>query len=328
MQNINEIANGRSKLLSELSAEFYYGDDRLYHAKEMAPAISRADMVLGSFEAWQPVELTADQLGEIMKPNYIDINNKPYLIEFKIEKHELHAIINDELVAAMELYGVSQNGVERRVTRILTQKLKAMAEFLTINAMTNSATYENGLVNSSALTWGGSSGTAIGDIRDAIATLELNSVPEFGIAIAASPAIWQAIRDEVGDKLRPQTAAQGYLSVTDAAGYFGAKGVNFNFVLNSSFVMGSNVVIGAVDESVTDITRSAWRTVFGGKSGNPEPTVIRYQEAATAHRQYSLACYLDYSIVPTGAGKGVNINNVPGNVQRMAYLFSNVSSGL
>lgn len=320
MQNISDIANGRSKLLSDLSAEFYYGNDELYHARDIAPDISRANLVLGSFEAWQPVELTADQLGEIMKPNFVDVNKKPQLVEFTIEKHELHAHVTDDMIAAMELYGVDQAGVERRVVRMLTQKLKAMREFTTINAVTNSAGYESGLVDSTAHTWGGSSGTAIDDIRVAIAALELNGVADSRIVIAASPAIWQAIRAEVGAALRPFNAAQGYISIDGAAEYFGCRGVDVNFVLSSQFAIGGNVVIAAVSRDEADITLSAWRTANAGRSGAPEPTIVRYTEPAYAHRRYTLAAYHDYKVVPTGADAS--------GLQRMAFLYSNISSGL
>lgn len=320
MQNISEIANGRSQLLSDLSAEFYYGNDELYHARDIAPDISRANLVLGSFEAWQPVELTADQLGEIMKPNFIDVNKKPQLVEFTVEKHELHAHVTDDMVAAMELYGVDRAGVERRVVRMLTQKLKAMREATTINAITNAAGYESGLVETTAKTWGGSSGTAIDDIRDAIATLELNAVADSRIVIMCSPAIWQAIRAEVGSALRPQTAQQGYVSIASAAEYFGVQGVDVNFVLGGSFAMGSNVVVAAVSRDEADITLSAWRTANAGRSGSPEPTIVRYTEPAYAHRRYTLAAYHDYKVVPTGADSN--------GLQKMGYLFTNVSSGL
>lgn len=320
MQDISTIANGRSQLLSALSAEFYYGDDELYHAGEIAPDISRANLLLGSFEAWQPVELTADQLGEIMKPNFIDVNKKPQLVEFTVEKHELHAHVTDDMVAAMELYGVDRAGVERRITRQLTQKLKAMREALTINVITNSAGYEASLVDSTAHTWGGGSGTAIDDIRDAIAALELNAVADSRIVIMASPAIWQAIRAEVGDALRPQTAQQGYVGIEAAAEYFGVRGVNVNFTLGGSFAMGGNVVIASVSRDEADITLSAWKTANAGRSGSPEPSIIRYTEPAYAHRRYTLAAYHDYKVVPTGADSN--------GEQRMAFLYSNVSSGL
>lgn len=320
MQNISEIAGGRSKLLSALATETYYGNDELYHARDIAPDISRAGLVLGSFEPWQPVELTADQLGEIMKPNFIDVNKKPVLIEFTVEKHELHAHITDDLLAAMELYGLTRAEVERRVVRMLNQKIKAMREYLTINTITASANYASGLVNSTSATWGGSSGTAIADIRTAIAALELKSVADSRIKIMCSPAIWQAIRDEVGSALRPQTAPQGYVSIDAAAEYFGLRGVNVNFVINSSFAMGSNVVIAAVNDSDVDVTLSAWRTANAGRSGAPEPVIIRYSEPAYAHRRYTIAAYHDYKVVPTGANKN--------GEQNMAFIYTSVSSGL
>lgn len=321
MQNIATIAAGRSRLLSELSAEFYYGSDELYHAQMMAPDISRAGLVLGSFEAWQAPELTADQLGEIMQPNFIDVNKKPELLEFTVDKHELHAHVTDDLLAAMELYGLSRDAVERRVVRILTQKLKAMREYVTINAVTASANYASGMTDSTARTWGGSSGTAINNIRGAISALELQGVPTNRIEIIASPAIWMAIADEVSDKYRALSATDAHVSIEDAAGYFGARGVNANFGAGTgTFAIGSNVIVCAYSDSDADITLSAWRTANAGRSGRPEPTIIRYTEPAYAHRRYTIAGYHDYKVVPTGA-------NASGK-QRMAFLFTNVSSGL
>lgn len=321
MQNIATIADGRSRLLSELSAEFYYGSDELYHAQMMAPDISRAGLALGSFEAWQAPELTADQLGEIMQPNFIDVNKKPELLEFTIEKHELHAHVTDDLIAAMELYGLDRGAVERRVVRILTQKLKAMREYLTIAAITTASGYVSGMTDSMSHTWGGASGTAVDDIRGAIAQLELQGVPTSRIQIIASPAIWMAIADEVSDKYRALSATAAHVSIEDAAGYFGARGVNANFGAGSgTFAIGSNVVVCAYSDSDADITLSAWRTANAGRSGRPEPTIVRYTEPAFAHRRYTIAGYHDYKVVPTGA-------NAAGK-QRMAFLFSNVSSGL
>lgn len=321
MQNIQQIANGRSKLLSELSAEFYYGSDELYHANMMAPDISRAGLVLGSFEAWQPAELTADQLGEIMAPNFVDVNQQPHLLEFTIEKHELHAHVTDDLLAAMELYGLDRDAVERRVVRILTQKLKAMREYTTINTITAAGAYASGMTDSTALTWGGGSGTGINDIRAAIAALELQGVPTSRIEIIASPAIWMAIADEVSDKFRALSATQAHVAIEDAAGYFGARGVNANFGAGSgSFAIGNNVVVCAYSDDDADITLSAWRTANAGRSGRPEPTIIRYTEPAYAHRRYTIGGFHDYKVVPTGANKA--------GEQRMAFLFTNVSSGL
>lgn len=84
--------------------------------------------------------------------------------------------------------------------------------------------------------------------------------------------------------------------------------------------MGSNVVIASVSRDEADITLSAWKTANAGRSGSPEPAIIRYTEPAYAHRRYTLAAYHDYKVVPTGADSN--------GEQRMAFLYSNVSSGL
>ena len=298
-------------------ARAIYGRDSDYIAPIVAPDISEPGAVLGKFIPWQPATLTADQLGELMQPNQIDVNQDLNELSFSIGDHELQAKVSQRLRARLRAKGFSDGQIDNHVARILTQKLKFMRDVLTIGAVTNSGNYASGLVDTSAHTWGtggSGGGPAYAAIMEAIDALEVSGADINAIHVLASPQVWSAVRRDV---LPLFSGVSAMVTKTQVAEALGVQRVVSPLVVNGNSLIGKNVVIFA-SRPDGDFTSSAFHTVNAGISGAPEPTIYRFNQPGQEHRWDGFGAYHDYQIVASGADAD--------GKQQLAYIFTNITA--
>lgn len=297
-------------------ARSIYGRDSDYIAAIIAPDISEPGAVLGKFIPWQPATLTADQLGELMQPNQIDVNQDLAELSFSIGDHELQAKVSQRLRSRLRAKGFSDGQIDNHVARILTQKLKFMRDVVTIGTVTNSSNYDSSLVDSTAQTWGtggGGGGPAYAAIMNAIDALEVSGADINAIHVLASPQVWAAIRRDV---LPLFSGVSAMVTRSQVAEALGVQRVVSPLVVNGSSVIGSNVIVFA-SKPDGDFTSSAFHTINAGLSGAPEPTVYRFNQSGQEHRWDGFGAYHDYQIVASGAGAD--------GKQELAYIFTNIT---
>lgn len=316
MINENEYQKYNTDIDLTEYARALYGRDSDYVAPLIAPDISEPEAVLGKFIPWSPATLTPDQLGELMEPNQIDVNQDFEELQFSVSDHELQAKVSRRLRSRLRSKGFSNAQIDNHVTRILTQKLKFMRDYVTINHVTNTALYGTGLVNTTAANWGTAGtggGPAYNAIMTAIDALEVAGANTDTIHILASAAVWSAIRRDVMPLFSGVSAMVTKQQIADA---LGVRPIVSNLNVAGSSLIGSNVVIYA-SRADGDFTSSAWHTVDAGISGAPEPTVYRFNKEGSEHRWDGIGAYHDYSIVDSGADAN--------GKQQLAFIYTAIT---
>lgn len=311
MKNESVISGGKSQLLTRVARSLIVRPGQ-FVANQIAPDISRAGLVLGKYWVAEDVTPVADQLGELMDPNIIDVNKAIPNIDFVIEDHELQAKVSKRFLAAMHEEGLDDGQANELVTAMLVSKVKAMQEATTFNITTTAANYASGMADSNSKGWD-NAGDPYADIMAAIAALDAQGAPTDSLYIAAAPKVWQAITTKVASRF---SGIQARITPDDVAGLFGAKAVVARYSIGGTNVAGDSCQIFCRPEFVNDDSLTAWRTVNAGLSGAAEPTIYQYQPEGKAHRYYVIGCYHDYKVVATGA-------NASGK-QRWGFLYKDV----
>lgn len=310
MQSTNFVADNRSELLTK-QATALIGRPSQFVAREVAPDISRAGLVLGRYMTYQNVDPVPDQLGELMDPNVLDIKQRPDQLDFAIEDHELIAKVSHQFVASMRENGFNDGQIDEYVTQQLTMRVMAMQEVVTANIVKNANSYASGLVDQTAKDWSGS-GDPMTDIKNAIASLDGVGADTDSLYMVASPSVWQALTTKLSSQF---SGIQARITPEDIAGLFGAKAVKARYsITGQGFVYGDSFQIFSRPEMPTETDLCAWRTVNAGMSGQPEPTIYKYWPEGHRHRYYVIGCYHDYKVIPTGAGSD--------GKQKAAFLFT------
>lgn len=316
MDTLATIADNRHQLLTKQARALILRPG-MFVADEIAPNISRAGLVLGSALVADDINPVPDQLGELMDPNLLDVNKALPKVDFVIEDHELQAKVSKRFSAAMHELGFDDGQIDEIVTSQLISKVRAMREITTAKITTTSGNYASGMYDTSAKAWNTSGGDPAADISAAIAALEGKGAPTDSIYMAASPAVWAALRGNA-DIISRFSGITAAVTNEAIAGIFGAHAVNVRYQAGGSFVTGESMQIYCRPEVPMDDSLCAWRTVNAGQSGSPEPTIYKYQPQGREHRYYTIGCYHDYKVVATGGNKS--------GKQQWGYLYTDVLS--
>ena len=306
MDTLKKIGDNQSVLLSELSKANIIRQSDEYVATIIAPPISEADAIIGRFAcARKPREAIADQLGEDMNPNFIDISAFGAL-EYQVQDHELHAKVGNNKIKRLVEAGYTEQDALEIFTAELTETLRAGMETEVLSAVAASGNYASGMTAAATSNrWSTVSNDPRAQIGPAMDALEAMGAPTGSVYIVASPSVWSALRKNTAllgtrvDGLRP------FASYDDLA--FALGGSNCHAVvarqqLNGAYVMGDNVALVCRPESVNSASRCSWRLAFGGsQDGNPNPIVTQYYLPGLEHRGPCLGCRLDRQLLATGA---------------------------